>query len=118
MLIVKQLHMTVNINNIVRIVSSLSSGLGLGLPAPLPAVAVDDPGLHLQHLLEQVRRPHVQQEAEELQQPDEGPGQRGLHVGVEPGAHPAERRRHGLGGEESMREESKVEGSVGRTAKR
>lgn len=78
----------------------LSSGLppgprlssGPALPRP-GCLAADDSSLHPQHLLVKVRRLHVQQEGEELQQPDEDARQRRLHLRVMTAALPAEKKK-------------------------
>ena len=67
-------------------------GPGGGAPPLPPQVsAVEDSSLHLQHLLVQVGRLHVQQEGEELQQPHPRPGQRRLHLQVMTPALPVEK---------------------------
>ncbi len=68
----------------------LSSGPALPRPGCL---AADDSSLHPQHLLVKVRRLHVQQEGEELQQPDEDARQRRLHLRVMTAALPAEKKK-------------------------
>lgn len=82
-------------------ISSLSCACFL-CPEPLPGLELlsdlqrsdaKDAPLHLQHLVEQIPGLHVQHEGEELQQPDEGARQRGLHAGVMTGARPAEQTK-------------------------